>query len=336
MNSSFKSGWRDLKFPIFNEYHDLSRRDLEFYASNLIIDYSKSVEDVYSSLVRLIVLTTKRLDVLSLCWQRSCHVERTWTLDLTKLSMCKMGGILQCPLYFPNTKRVCRASKDSDAIATFSHDLSVLSVKGIHLATVTLTFGSWRRKPKESCLEMSVFAHKPVLQHFLEILKRRFKTREAAHEALWTAWIDKALWGPLYVDPKTYQYRSDRNDDDDSGAFFGSRLEDYRKWSSWIDTQDDEGGSKTDGVLHRWRAYLASEPHRDLFIAEGYLGRGWKTVREGDLICIILGCDVPLVLRQVEDYYELIGDCYIQGIMDGEGMKAYEDGTMSLMTFDLH
>jgi hypothetical protein len=51
---------------------------------------------------------------------------------------------------------------------------------------------------------------------------------------------------------------------------------------------------------------------------------------------VILGCDVPLVLRPVEDYYELIEDCYIDGIMKGEEMKDFEDRKMELENFRLY
>lgn len=49
---------------------------------------------------------------------------------------------------------------------------------------------------------------------------------------------------------------------------------------------------------------------------------------EGDFICILAGCSVPLVLRQVqqsgESCFALMGECYIDGIMDGEFMKFVE------------
>ena len=36
-------------------------------------------------------------------------------------------------------------------------------------------------------------------------------------------------------------------------------------------------------------------------------------MRGDDFVRIILGCDVPLVLRPVGDHFELIGDCYVDG-----------------------
>jgi hypothetical protein len=43
-----------------------------------------------------------------------------------------------------------------------------------------------------------------------------------------------------------------------------------------------------------------------------------------DLICILLGCSVPVILREhrvsSDHYFELIGEAYISGIMDGEAL----------------
>ncbi|KAK5124302.1 hypothetical protein LTR85_002005 [Meristemomyces frigidus] len=48
---------------------------------------------------------------------------------------------------------------------------------------------------------------------------------------------------------------------------------------------------------------------------------GWipERSRVGDRICLFAGAPFPFVIRDIgEGYYELIGDAYIQGIMNGE------------------
>ena len=50
----------------------------------------------------------------------------------------------------------------------------------------------------------------------------------------------------------------------------------------------------------------------------GFIGLTPHGTQEGDLIYIIMGFDIPFVLRPYEDGYELIGEAYIQGIMHGE------------------
>jgi hypothetical protein len=47
---------------------------------------------------------------------------------------------------------------------------------------------------------------------------------------------------------------------------------------------------------------------------------------EEDLVCILFGCSVPVVLKRVKDprvtrLFELVGECYIDGFMDGEAVQ---------------
>jgi hypothetical protein len=51
-----------------------------------------------------------------------------------------------------------------------------------------------------------------------------------------------------------------------------------------------------------------------------------QDARVGDHICILYGCSVPVVLRKHQasedsNYWQLVGDAYVHGIMDGEAIK---------------
>lgn len=37
--------------------------------------------------------------------------------------------------------------------------------------------------------------------------------------------------------------------------------------------------------------------------------------------CVLLAGAVPFILRQEDDYFQLIGACYIHGMMEGEAMQ---------------
>ncbi|PMD62665.1 uncharacterized protein K444DRAFT_610698 [Hyaloscypha bicolor E] len=53
----------------------------------------------------------------------------------------------------------------------------------------------------------------------------------------------------------------------------------------------------------------------------GLLGTAPREARKGDLVCVLLGCGIPLVLRSVNQEkgtFELVGECYIDGYMRGE------------------
>ena len=63
-----------------------------------------------------------------------------------------------------------------------------------------------------------------------------------------------------------------------------------------------------------------------------------EQTRQGDLIAIIFGCSTPIVLRPVEDdgnnrKYQVLGEAYVQGLMDGEGIAWLESGRFQAEKF---
>ncbi|KAF2622323.1 HET-domain-containing protein [Macroventuria anomochaeta] len=56
---------------------------------------------------------------------------------------------------------------------------------------------------------------------------------------------------------------------------------------------------------------------------KGYIGLGPHDMKEGDDVCILLGADVPFVLRPTRggEKHEYVGHCFVQGIMDGEALE---------------
>lgn len=57
-------------------------------------------------------------------------------------------------------------------------------------------------------------------------------------------------------------------------------------------------------------------------------------VKPGDAVCILFGGQATFLLREAESgMYEMIEDCYINGLMDGEAMKEYEEGKHVKTTF---
>ena len=63
----------------------------------------------------------------------------------------------------------------------------------------------------------------------------------------------------------------------------------------------------------------ASNGTKPLRTKKGYIGLGPASAEEGDVVAVLLGCEVPFMLRKEEDgQYRLIGEAYIHGIMFGE------------------
>jgi hypothetical protein len=75
---------------------------------------------------------------------------------------------------------------------------------------------------------------------------------------------------------------------------------------------------------------------RKIFVSEsGHCGLVPDHAKAGDFICVLLGCDVPVILRQVEDHYTFIGESYVRGLMEGQAIEALERGEVHLQDFEI-
>lgn len=75
---------------------------------------------------------------------------------------------------------------------------------------------------------------------------------------------------------------------------------------------------------------------RSLFVTdEGEFGLTEKGVQEGDKICILFGCSLPVILREGSngDGYEFMGDADLPGWMYGRGIEELEKGVYCEETF---
>jgi hypothetical protein len=70
-------------------------------------------------------------------------------------------------------------------------------------------------------------------------------------------------------------------------------------------------------------------------IEDGYLGLAPKGATAGDIICVLEGCPVPVVLREVDAHFVLVGTCFAEGLMDGETLALHERGHVLTQSFEL-
>lgn len=50
-----------------------------------------------------------------------------------------------------------------------------------------------------------------------------------------------------------------------------------------------------------------------------------QVMEQGDLICVVASCTMPLIIRRYEDGFHLVGECYVQGMMNGEAILNLEE-----------
>jgi hypothetical protein len=69
-----------------------------------------------------------------------------------------------------------------------------------------------------------------------------------------------------------------------------------------------------EGCLDRW-----ASKRKFSVTSKGRLTSIPAKSKEGDIICVLFGGEVPFVLRRLADgYHAVVGECYVDGIMDGE------------------
>jgi hypothetical protein len=96
-----------------------------------------------------------------------------------------------------------------------------------------------------------------------------------------------------------------------------------------------------------WNRKFIQSELKDFVDATGHItqrklfGLAPESARVKDLICILLGCSVPVILREhrvsTDHYFEFIGEAYIYGMMDGEALagKKMDELKDSCDTFKL-
>ncbi|KAI5459249.1 heterokaryon incompatibility protein-domain-containing protein [Mariannaea sp. PMI_226] len=134
-------------------------------------------------------------------------------------------------------------------------------------------------------------------------------------------------------------------------AFLADQSDYYFRWSDWWEIHDSMPmGDRTLGSFFSdtipddanefdySEAFNAAErtnmSRRLMFTDRGYIGwapdnaygPGEKQSRVGDLVCIVFGCSTPLVIRPKDANYEVLGEAYVEGVMDGEAVAMLEAG----------
>jgi hypothetical protein len=92
---------------------------------------------------------------------------------------------------------------------------------------------------------------------------------------------------------------------------------------------------KSDGIQPRidelsagkYCGEIGAKGHRrkPFVTAKGRLGLGPDHIKPGDVIAVLIGSQVPFVLRKgVDKKYKIVGEAYVDGIMDGEAVAGRE------------
>jgi hypothetical protein len=324
--------------------------DFEDYVpAGLIVDYSASIEDVYSSFVKAITDATGRLDILAFCTgTRSGYVRRTWTPDWNeKRDKTKPVGILDAYISYITVEDYLPtlpfdASPGTQCAAIFGEDLNTLTISGIiYDRLIDDSLGIARKAADISNIwrilidqQQHSFRRSSEFKGLLQSFEFDSKNSE---EGIGLSKLRKVLLDCLKLNPKALESELKQFETDLEEA---NDLRVLAKTIINIDGQnrhppltDPNQLTDSDTVM-----CVAALYGRTLGLTEGsnIVRPLTDDPRPGDLICVILGCAMPLLLRPVDGYYEVHGEVYVPGIMHGEAVAALAEGKLVLQDFELH
>jgi hypothetical protein len=268
-------------------------RPSNFERTILKADYRASVEDVYTSAVKAVVSATGCLDIICAC-QGPRGLRRSWTPDWSE-SWSRTSLLHQNMVLLSEDIGEEDAFHASGALrgqVTFSDDSLFMTAKGICYSTILQAEEPWSSRKVEDELN--------YLKSCAQIMstaggKRCIETYGSYHAA------ERKYYETLLAVENT-----NRDFQVDIVGTFG-----MGKSRAWY-----ERALKEDQFLRRW--ILVNEGRRIAITYDGKFALVPEHVEMNDIICVLLGCSVPVVLRKIEDHYLFIGECFVSAVMQGE------------------
>jgi hypothetical protein len=274
----------------------------------IVADYTKKVHEVYTD-AAWAMLRNGYTDVLSWCRFRNGQSDLpSWVPDFSvelpePINSHKHKAPPWKPLFSASGTTKVKISAENHA-----ENPRLLIISGFTVDTIEEVGSPW--KP-ENDYKSSV---DQLFEEIADGWNRAQKLPDpvSADPKFWS----EALWRVPCADQQWHDYSRRRAQ---VGAEAGV-------WEILARIKGDLSGYGDEVKQTAWRRYyLAMEPLHNFqpFISKkGYFGMAPEFVSHGDAICIIFGAIAPYVLRRhPEKGYELIGEAYVHGIMDGEAME---------------
>lgn len=307
---------RDKVFALLNVAYDAKHSDLK-------PDYRKSHAEAYAMTAKWLLRTQKRLDFLSLVEKKDKPDLISWVPDFRYKDP---WNFLHQPRQISRGNyRVYNTSGSTNATITDIESNYQLAVSGIYVGTVV------DRTSPPGNLTNNVAIGAAVLNggqwHLFARTCAVNGVYPATGEPIDLAYHRLRIWDQLPTEGLLYR----------------------RQRTSPI-TQVPQPGpisydNAKDGIVYGCKGdigmnILSKTTRKRMFKTEtGYMGIAHRSVEIGDKVYVLMGGEMPFVLRPFGGiYFGFGGECYVHGIMDGEMLavaKANREDLKSVDTNDL-
>ena len=295
------------------------------------IDYSLTVCDVFCHTAQHIITTTNRLDLICVKQHNlDFYGLPSWIPDWTRLPPQSGHTLVGLHHHIP----AFSAAGESLASTKILHDGRTLQARGFVISHIKVAGPIYKRRGAPS----DVLPALKVLSEWKEMF---FENREESTAAF--AEFGKIVtcgnWD--FKDAFEYQRKLAAINSLSSrptvphDRLIEPKLESFNQ-DDRVMVMDPTTNSEKEATAAMLSVSLMMNRRR-LFISEENLsGLGpWNAI-DGDVICILLGCRFPVVLRKATDHFTLIGEAYVHGYMNGKAMAELSHGKYELDTFEIH
>ncbi|KAG4433046.1 hypothetical protein IFR05_011464 [Cadophora sp. M221] len=307
-----------------------------------MIDYSHSVRDVYTHTARHIITSSQRLDVI--CVKQN-DVDQyglpSWAPDWTRPPSNSGATVVGLHHHQPPFT----ASGDAPANFRFLSHGYALKASGFiidTIETVGMAFIQRSRRPPSEVV--------PVLEAFHDwwnIFVSSHSNSTAA-QAVFGRTISCGTWDhndqQIYVTKleAIFSLSDDLLSDSDmlrlnppSRPSTLTQLE--SSTPSLADDDDSVQGEEEKVQLSAILSAGLTMNRRRFFVSQdNIVGLAPACAEQGDVICVLLGCRYPVVLRRKGGDYLLVGEAYVDGYMYGEAVKGQNVGVYKPDEFMIH
>ncbi len=271
-------------------------------SATAVLDYSKSVEDLYIEVTGHLIRRERSLNLLSSVEDIVERVFMHLPSWVPNYSIWQRHTILGSSIRVPHLN--FHAAGNSPVVARWQTGSRVLGLDGYCYDTIeTVSTSSLDRQTEDENVVLEWL-------HLTEpLIRRGFRI-----EGFWRALIGERKKSDF---PGPEQYGTPL---DDYVSHAEARQQGYIQT---LDTRSCQGPSSITNPLVKQATLGYVAPHRKFFTtAKGLIGLGPRSICTGDIICIMSGGRVPYVLREEKNHHRLIGEAYVHGLMEGQAVNA--------------
>jgi len=295
------------------------------------IDYSLSMRDVFSHTARHIITTSQKLDVICVKQNSTEQFDLpSWVPDWTRKPSTGGNALIGLHHHSPPFA----AAGNTKASFAFLDNGLVLKTQGIIIDRINAVGIPYKRKGAPSDILPVLSAYDNWRALFVSYRGSSTSSDEEFGSVISGGnWIlsSKESTGRIRLIAALSASHVIRHAADSSPRIYSDA--EPGAWEIMDDVQLQKNTTpdgEKEGMAAISSASLMMNRRRLIVSEKSITGLAPWDTEVGDVICVLLGCRIPVILREKNGKWELIGEAYVYGYMDGEAVS----GEFQLNTFE--